>query len=44
MEEAEKALAHYSSLSATLTHQPIWAVAENYRFEPAIIEVLLMVS
>ncbi|KAM3264530.1 dTDP-3,4-didehydro-2,6-dideoxy-alpha-D-glucose 3-reductase [Capsicum annuum] len=44
VEEAEKALAHYSSLSATLTHQPIWAVAENYRFEPAIIESKKLIS
>ncbi|KAJ8574148.1 hypothetical protein K7X08_025953 [Anisodus acutangulus] len=44
VDEAEKALAHYNSLSATLTHQPIWAVAENYRFEPAFIESKKLLS
>ncbi|KAJ8565198.1 hypothetical protein K7X08_007774 [Anisodus acutangulus] len=44
VDEAEKALAQYISLSATLTHQPIWAVAENYRFEPAFIESKKLIS
>ncbi|XP_060196665.1 dehydrogenase FPY6 [Lycium barbarum] len=44
VDEAEKALAQYNSLSATLTHQPIWAVAENYRFEPAFIESKKLIS
>lgn len=36
--EAEKALMHYNSMAASMTQQPIWAVAENYRFEPAFTE------
>ncbi|KAF6169529.1 hypothetical protein GIB67_042739 [Kingdonia uniflora] len=36
--EAKTALTSYESLSAHLPHQPIWAVAENYRFEPAFVE------
>ncbi|KAK6802444.1 hypothetical protein RDI58_000224 [Solanum bulbocastanum] len=44
VDEAEKALTHYNSLSATLTQQPIWAVAENYRFEPAFIEGKRLIS
>ncbi|MCD7453374.1 hypothetical protein HAX54_020789 [Datura stramonium] len=44
VDEAEKALAHYNSLSTTLPHQPLWAVAENYRFEPAFIESKKLIS
>ncbi|RAL42565.1 hypothetical protein DM860_011183 [Cuscuta australis] len=32
--EAEKALMHYNSMASSMTRQPIWAVAEKYRFEP----------
>lgn len=37
--ELETALSCYKSLSPA----PIWAVAENYRFEPAFVEVLVFV-
>lgn len=40
LSEVETALSFYSSLSTTLPFKPIWAVAENYRFEPAFVEVL----
>ncbi|GFP80006.1 uncharacterized protein ymr315w [Phtheirospermum japonicum] len=37
--EVKNALSSYNSLTATLpSQQPIWAVAENYRFEPAFVE------
>ncbi|KAK6138363.1 hypothetical protein DH2020_027892 [Rehmannia glutinosa] len=36
--EVETALSSYNSLTTTLSRQPIWAVAENYRFEPAFVE------
>ncbi|KAI3984321.1 hypothetical protein MKX01_011275 [Papaver californicum] len=37
--EAETAFSHYRSLCAnSLPHRPIWAVGENYRFEPAFVE------
>ncbi|KAK6144013.1 hypothetical protein DH2020_020833 [Rehmannia glutinosa] len=36
--EVETALSSYNSLTTTLPRQPIWAVAENYRFEPAFVE------
>ncbi|OVA06659.1 Oxidoreductase [Macleaya cordata] len=37
--EAETALSHYTSLCTNnIPHRPIWAVAENYRFEPAFVE------
>ncbi|XP_073004698.1 dehydrogenase FPY6 isoform X1 [Typha latifolia] len=36
--EAETALSCYSSLPNLFTYKPIWAVAENYRFEPAFVE------
>lgn len=40
--EAETAISHYKSLGAnSLSHRPIWAVGENYRFEPAFVEVYL---
>lgn len=29
----------YTALSANGAKLPIWAVAENYRFEPALLEV-----
>jgi len=37
----ETALARYNAICANLSDQPIWAVAENYRFEPAFVEVLV---
>uniref|UniRef100_A0A9I9D8M2 Oxidoreductase n=1 Tax=Cucumis melo TaxID=3656 RepID=A0A9I9D8M2_CUCME len=36
--ELEYALSNYNSLSANFLRQPLWAVAENYRFEPALVE------
>lgn len=36
--EAETALSSYNSIRTNFTPQPIWAVAENYRFEPAFME------
>ncbi|CAM6096394.1 unnamed protein product [Calypogeia fissa] len=36
--EVKNALAKYLSLSASGAKLPIWAVAENYRFEPALLE------
>lgn len=39
--EVETALSSYNSLSTTLPSPPIWAIAENYRFEPAFLEVFL---
>uniref|UniRef100_A0A0A0KZ78 Gfo/Idh/MocA-like oxidoreductase N-terminal domain-containing protein n=1 Tax=Cucumis sativus TaxID=3659 RepID=A0A0A0KZ78_CUCSA len=36
--ELEYALSNYKSLSANFSRQRLWAVAENYRFEPAFVE------
>ncbi|XAR60421.1 scyllo-inositol 2-dehydrogenase (NADP+) [Bertholletia excelsa] len=36
--EAETAFSSYKSAIGSLPAQPIWAVAENYRFEPAFVE------
>ncbi|KAL0286909.1 UNVERIFIED_CONTAM: hypothetical protein Scaly_2554000 [Sesamum calycinum] len=36
--EVKTALSTYNSLSTSLPRQPIWAIAENYRFEPAFLE------
>ncbi|KAL2470483.1 NAD(P)-binding Rossmann-fold superfamily protein [Abeliophyllum distichum] len=36
--EVESALSSYNSFSTALPSQPIWAIAENYRFEPAFVE------
>ncbi|KAF5447850.1 hypothetical protein F2P56_033369 [Juglans regia] len=36
--ELETALSSYESICANLPGHPIWAVAENYRFEPAFAE------
>ncbi|GAV69079.1 GFO_IDH_MocA domain-containing protein/GFO_IDH_MocA_C domain-containing protein [Cephalotus follicularis] len=36
--EIEIAISTYNSICANLSDQPIWALAENYRFEPAFIE------
>ncbi|CAN1263596.1 hypothetical protein LINPERPRIM_LOCUS11662 [Linum perenne] len=36
--DVEAALSSYSSICAKTPGQPIWAVAENYRFEPAFEE------
>ncbi|CAI9106624.1 OLC1v1005823C2 [Oldenlandia corymbosa var. corymbosa] len=36
--EAETGLSSYHAFGADLPFRPIWAVAENYRFEPAFVE------
>ncbi|GMH07580.1 hypothetical protein Nepgr_009420 [Nepenthes gracilis] len=36
--EAEIALSHYKSVFGSMPNPLIWAVAENYRFEPALVE------
>ncbi|KAK4441499.1 hypothetical protein Salat_0484800 [Sesamum alatum] len=36
--EVKTALSSYNSLSTSLPRQPIWAIAENFRFEPAFLE------
>ncbi|XP_042384928.1 scyllo-inositol 2-dehydrogenase (NADP(+)) IolW-like isoform X1 [Zingiber officinale] len=36
--EAEAALSSYNSFCNDLPRQPVWALAENYRFEPAFVE------
>ncbi|XP_077215086.1 NAD(P)-binding Rossmann-fold superfamily protein [Tasmannia lanceolata] len=36
--EAENALSCYNSFCTNVPRQPIWAVGENYRFEPAFVE------
>lgn len=41
---AEAALSSYNSTLANLPAQPIWAVAENYRFEPALVECKKLVA
>ncbi|XP_076914051.1 dehydrogenase FPY6-like [Bidens hawaiensis] len=42
--EVEAALSSYNSLFSTQSAKPIWAVAENYRFEPAFVEGRKLVS
>lgn len=37
--EAETALSSYNSFPNQFPYKPIWALAENYRFEPAFVEV-----
>lgn len=37
--EIETAMSSYKNISANSPSRPIWAVAENYRFEPAFVEV-----
>ncbi|KAF5954604.1 hypothetical protein HYC85_007460 [Camellia sinensis] len=41
---AETALSSYNSTLGNLPAQPIWAVAENYRFEPALVECKKLVA
>ncbi|KAM7502621.1 hypothetical protein LguiB_001525 [Lonicera macranthoides] len=36
--EAETAVSSYKSICTNSPNHPIWAVAENYRFEPAFVE------
>ncbi|CAH9099990.1 unnamed protein product [Cuscuta epithymum] len=42
--EAENARMQYNSLATSMTQEPIWAVAENYRFEPAFTESNKMIA
>ncbi|PON69736.1 Glucose-fructose oxidoreductase, bacterial [Parasponia andersonii] len=42
--ELEEALAGYNSISTNVPSKPIWAVAENYRFEPAFVECKKLVA
>ncbi|CAA7407984.1 unnamed protein product [Spirodela intermedia] len=42
--EAEAALSNYGSFLNSRPYQPIWAVAENYRFEPAFAEARKMME
>ncbi|KAK1435186.1 hypothetical protein QVD17_00947 [Tagetes erecta] len=42
--EAETALSRYSSIYNNPSAQKIWAVAENYRFEPAFVESRKLMS
>ncbi|EXB48401.1 Uncharacterized protein L484_007981 [Morus notabilis] len=42
--ELEAALAGYNSISVNVPSKPIWAVAENYRFEPAFVESKKLVA
>jgi hypothetical protein len=37
-------LSNYKSISADASGQRIWSVAENYRFEPALLEVFVFVG
>uniref|UniRef100_A0A1J3H032 Glucose--fructose oxidoreductase n=1 Tax=Noccaea caerulescens TaxID=107243 RepID=A0A1J3H032_NOCCA len=39
--EIETAISSYKNISADSPSRPIWAVAENYRFEPAFVEKLV---
>ncbi|XP_043693568.1 dTDP-3,4-didehydro-2,6-dideoxy-alpha-D-glucose 3-reductase [Telopea speciosissima] len=36
--EAETAISSYNAFFTNSPHRPIWAVAENYRFEPAFVK------
>lgn len=40
--EAKTALSCYHSLNNISPTKPIWALAENYRFEPAFVEVITL--
>lgn len=42
--QIETALSSYRSISTSSPGNPIWAVAENYRFEPAFVEGKKMVA
>ncbi|XP_010913917.1 dehydrogenase FPY6 [Elaeis guineensis] len=42
--EADTALSRYKSLCDHFRSQPIWAVAENYRFEPAFVEARKLIN
>ncbi|KAH9303076.1 hypothetical protein KI387_014659, partial [Taxus chinensis] len=42
--EAASALLFYRSLSVSGVRPPVWAIAENYRFEPALLEAATLVK
>ncbi|KFK39395.1 hypothetical protein AALP_AA3G239500 [Arabis alpina] len=42
--EIETAMSSYKNISADSTRCPIWAVAENYRFEPAFVELKKLIG
>ncbi|KAL2940885.1 hypothetical protein RDABS01_029235 [Bienertia sinuspersici] len=42
--EAEMALSNYNFISPGIPNKPIWAVAENYRFEPGFIEGRMLIG
>lgn len=42
--EIENALSRYNSICPDPPGQPIWAVAENYRFEPAFVECKKLIA
>ncbi|XP_047317261.1 uncharacterized protein YMR315W [Impatiens glandulifera] len=42
--EAVSALSSYNSICGSCPGKPIWAVAENYRFEPALVESRKLVT
>ncbi|CAH2053190.1 unnamed protein product [Thlaspi arvense] len=42
--EIETAMTSYRNISANSPSRPIWAVAENYRFEPAFVELKKLVA
>ncbi|CAH8339988.1 unnamed protein product [Eruca vesicaria subsp. sativa] len=42
--EIETAMSSYRNMSADSPCRPIWAVAENYRFEPAFVELKKLVE
>uniref|UniRef100_A0A0E0LZ83 Gfo/Idh/MocA-like oxidoreductase N-terminal domain-containing protein n=1 Tax=Oryza punctata TaxID=4537 RepID=A0A0E0LZ83_ORYPU len=42
--EAETALSVYNSFPNQFPYKPIWALAENYRFEPAFVESRKLIS
>ncbi|KAJ8759607.1 hypothetical protein K2173_008788 [Erythroxylum novogranatense] len=42
--EIESALLSYKSIAADVPGKPIWAIAENYRFEPGLLECKKLVA
>ncbi|KAL1325326.1 hypothetical protein HN51_035401 [Arachis hypogaea] len=44
VKDLETALHNYKSISADAPRQVIWSVAENYRFEPALVECKKLVA
>ncbi|KAL1197376.1 hypothetical protein V5N11_011964 [Cardamine amara subsp. amara] len=42
--EIKTAMSSYKNISANSSCRPIWAVAENYRFEPAFVELKKLIA